>query len=77
MHERNGVCHFTAPTEVDGALMARDLLDYLPQHAGDAPQMWPSVAPPEARARSRGALAGAQGLRRAPRRQRRSSTAGG
>ena len=47
VHERNGVCHFTAPTEVDGALMARDLLDYLPQHAGVAPQMWPTVAPPE------------------------------
>ncbi|HLM87093.1 MAG TPA: acyl-CoA carboxylase subunit beta [Solirubrobacteraceae bacterium] len=47
VHERNGVCHFTAPTEVDGALMARDLLDYLPQHAGVAPQLWPSVAAPE------------------------------
>jgi acetyl-CoA carboxylase carboxyltransferase component len=46
VHERNGVCHFTAPTEVDGALMARDLLDYLPQHSGVAPQLWPSVAPP-------------------------------
>jgi len=47
VHERNGVCHFTAPTEVDGALMARDLLDYLPQHAGVCSQMWPSVAPPD------------------------------
>jgi acetyl-CoA carboxylase carboxyltransferase component len=47
VHERNGVCHFTAPTEVDGALMARDLLDYLPQHNGVAPQRWPSVASPE------------------------------
>ena len=47
VHERNGVCHFTAPTEVDAALMARDLLDYLPQHAGESPQMWPKVAPPE------------------------------
>jgi len=46
VHERNGVCHFTAPTEADGALTARDLLDYLPQHAGVAPQMWPSVAAP-------------------------------
>ncbi|HLH14012.1 MAG TPA: carboxyl transferase domain-containing protein, partial [Solirubrobacteraceae bacterium] len=25
VHERNGVCHFTAPTEVDAALLARDL----------------------------------------------------
>ena len=48
VHERNGVCHFTAPTEVDGALMARDLLDYLPQHAGVSPQLWPTVAAPEA-----------------------------
>jgi methylmalonyl-CoA decarboxylase subunit alpha len=47
VHERNGVCHFTAPTEVDAALMARDLLDYLPQHSGQAPQMWPPVPPPE------------------------------
>ncbi len=46
VHERNGVCHFTAPTEVDAALIARDLLDYLPQHAGVAPQRWPSVDPP-------------------------------
>jgi methylmalonyl-CoA decarboxylase subunit alpha len=47
VHERNGVCHFTAPTEVDAALLARDLLDYLPQHAGESPQMWPAVAPPD------------------------------
>jgi acetyl-CoA carboxylase carboxyltransferase component len=47
VHERNGVCHFTAPTEVDAALLARDLLDYLPQHAGETSQMWPAVAPPE------------------------------
>ncbi len=46
VHERNGVCHFTAPTDVDGALLARDLLDYLPQRGGVAPQQWPSVAPP-------------------------------
>jgi acetyl-CoA carboxylase carboxyltransferase component len=46
VHERNGVCHFTAPTDVDGALMARDLLDYLPQHNGVATQVWPSVDPP-------------------------------
>jgi acetyl-CoA carboxylase carboxyltransferase component len=47
VHERSGVCHFTAPTEVDAALLARDLLDYLPQHAGEPPQMWPAVAAPE------------------------------
>jgi acetyl-CoA carboxylase carboxyltransferase component len=47
VHERSGVSHFTAPTEVDAALLARDLLDYLPQHAGEPPQMWPTVAAPE------------------------------
>ena len=47
VHERSGVAHFTAPTDVDAALLARDLLDYLPQHAGQAPQMWPAVAAPE------------------------------
>ena len=47
VHERSGVVHFTAPTDVDAALLARDLLDYLPQHAGLAPQMWPAVAAPE------------------------------
>jgi acetyl-CoA carboxylase carboxyltransferase component len=46
VHERNGVCHFHAPTEVDGALLARDLLDYLPQHAGEAPVRWPAVDAP-------------------------------
>jgi acetyl-CoA carboxylase carboxyltransferase component len=47
VHERNGVCHFTAPTEVDAALLARDLLDYLPQHSGESSQIWPSVAAPD------------------------------
>jgi acetyl-CoA carboxylase carboxyltransferase component len=46
VHERNGVCHMTAPTDVDAALLARDLLDYLPQHTGDIPQRWPSVPAP-------------------------------
>src|SRR4051812_26737379 len=46
VHERNGVCHMTAPTEVDAALLARDLLDYLPQHAGELPQRWPAVPAP-------------------------------
>jgi acetyl-CoA carboxylase carboxyltransferase component len=43
VHEKTGVCHFTAKTEVDAALLARDLLDYLPQNSGDAPQRWPAV----------------------------------
>jgi acetyl-CoA carboxylase carboxyltransferase component len=43
VHERSGVCHMTAPTEVDAALLVRDLLDYLPQNAGEAPRRWPTV----------------------------------
>lgn len=46
VHERNGVCHLTAATEVDAALLARDVLDFLPQNSGAATQRWPSVAPP-------------------------------
>ncbi|MEA2484087.1 MAG: hypothetical protein QOC55_2034 [Thermoleophilaceae bacterium] len=44
VHERTGVCHMTAPTEVEAALLVRDLLDYLPQNAGEAPRRWPAVA---------------------------------
>ena len=36
VHERNGVCHFVAETDADAALLARDLLDHLPQHAASA-----------------------------------------
>ncbi|HEY2770962.1 MAG TPA: acyl-CoA carboxylase subunit beta [Solirubrobacteraceae bacterium] len=32
VHERNGVCHFVSPTDVDAAFLARDLLGYLPSH---------------------------------------------
>jgi acetyl-CoA carboxylase carboxyltransferase component len=32
VHERNGVCHFVAPSELDAAYLARDLLGYLPGH---------------------------------------------
>lgn len=46
VHARNGVCHFTAPTDADAALLVRDLLDLLPQHSGMAPQRWPSVEAP-------------------------------
>jgi acetyl-CoA carboxylase carboxyltransferase component len=46
VHERNGVCHMVAPTEVDAALMARDLLDHLPQSSAEPPQRWPAVAAP-------------------------------
>ena len=43
---RNGVCHFTAPTDVDAALLARDILDYLPQSAGGRPVRWPTTEAP-------------------------------
>lgn len=46
VHSRNGVCQLEAPTEVDAALLARDLLDHLPQHSGEPPQRWPSIPPP-------------------------------
>lgn len=45
VHDRNGVCHMVAETEVEAALLARDLLDHLPQHAGEPPARWPAVAP--------------------------------
>jgi acetyl-CoA carboxylase carboxyltransferase component len=47
VHERNGVCHAVADTEADAALLARDLLDHLPQHAAERTQRWPTVAAPE------------------------------
>jgi acetyl-CoA carboxylase carboxyltransferase component len=37
VHERNGVCQFVVPNEVDGAVLARDLLSYLPQNAWESP----------------------------------------
>jgi acetyl-CoA carboxylase carboxyltransferase component len=42
VHQRNGVCHFVAPDEIDAAHLARDLLSYLPQHADAKP---PAAAP--------------------------------
>src|ERR1700722_13242023 len=32
VHQKNGVCHFVEPTALEGALLARDLLGYLPSH---------------------------------------------
>jgi acetyl-CoA carboxylase carboxyltransferase component len=32
VHERNGVCHFVADTDLDAAWLARDLLAHLPSH---------------------------------------------
>lgn len=34
VHERNGVCHLTTDNDEDAALLARELLDHLPQHRG-------------------------------------------
>ncbi|HZU40213.1 MAG TPA: acyl-CoA carboxylase subunit beta, partial [Solirubrobacteraceae bacterium] len=36
VHARNGVCHLVAPSDVDAAVLARELLGYLPSHR-DAP----------------------------------------
>jgi acetyl-CoA carboxylase carboxyltransferase component len=46
VHDRNGVCQLVAPTEVDAALLARDLLDHLPQNSSEPAQRWPTVDPP-------------------------------
>ena len=32
VHERNGVCHFVSPSDVDAAFLSRELLGYLPSH---------------------------------------------
>ncbi|HEX8744232.1 MAG TPA: carboxyl transferase domain-containing protein [Thermoleophilaceae bacterium] len=46
VHERNGVCHFVVPTDVDATFLARELLDYLPQRAGARAPRRPAVPPP-------------------------------
>jgi acetyl-CoA carboxylase carboxyltransferase component len=46
VHERNGVCHLAAATEADGALLARDVLDYLPQNASESVALRPVAKPP-------------------------------
>jgi len=45
VHQRNGVCHFASDTDVDAAHLARDLLGYLPQRAGE-PAPGAAVKPP-------------------------------
>jgi len=47
VHERNGVCQLVAEDDLDAAWVVRDLLDYLPQHAGEAVRRWPTVDPPD------------------------------
>ena len=48
VHERNGVSQLVADSDLDAAWLARDLLDYLPQHAGQRPARWPAIDPPGA-----------------------------
>jgi len=38
VHERNGVCHFVAPSDANAAYLARELLGYLPAHRDVPPQ---------------------------------------
>jgi len=45
VHDRNGVCQLLAEGDLDAAWLVRDLLDYLPQHAGEAARRWPSLDP--------------------------------
>ena len=45
VHERNGVCQLGADNDLDAAWLVRDLLDYLPQHAREAPRRWPTLDP--------------------------------
>jgi acetyl-CoA carboxylase carboxyltransferase component len=42
VHQKNGVCHFVAPTDVEAAHLARELLGYLPQRAGATPAVRPT-----------------------------------
>jgi acetyl-CoA carboxylase carboxyltransferase component len=49
VHDRNGVCQLVAPSDLDALLLTRELLDYLPQRAGERPADWPSVAAPSGR----------------------------
>jgi acetyl-CoA carboxylase carboxyltransferase component len=45
VHEQNGVCQFVAPSAVDAAVLARDILSYLPQNAWEAPRRADSEDP--------------------------------
>jgi acetyl-CoA carboxylase carboxyltransferase component len=45
VHERNGVCHFVAPTDANAAYLARELLGYLPQHRRGRPPVVPARSP--------------------------------
>jgi methylmalonyl-CoA decarboxylase subunit alpha len=45
VHEQNGVCQFVAPSAIDAAVLARDILSYLPQNAWEAPRRTDSEEP--------------------------------
>ena len=45
VHERNGVCHFVAPSDVNAAYLARELLGYLPRHRDARPPVLPGRPP--------------------------------
>ena len=45
VHQRNGVCHFVAPTDADAAELARRLLGYLPSHCDGALPVAPAFGP--------------------------------
>jgi acetyl-CoA carboxylase carboxyltransferase component len=45
VHERNGVCHFVAPTDSSAAYLARELLGYLPRHRDAGAPMMPPREP--------------------------------
>jgi len=45
VHDRNGVCQLVADSDLDAAWLVRDLLDYLPQHAGEPVRRWPTLDP--------------------------------
>ena len=47
VHERNGVCQFVVPGDEESVLLARALLSFLPQSAGEAPPRAPAVEPVE------------------------------
>jgi len=46
VHSKNGVCHFEAGDDLAAVRLVRELLAYLPQHAGEAPPMGPPAAVP-------------------------------
>jgi acetyl-CoA carboxylase carboxyltransferase component len=45
VHDRNGVCQLSADADQDAAWLVRELLDYLPQHAGERGRRPPSQDP--------------------------------